>query len=136
MSPRRRLSTRLIQSAALILAGVVLLSSLLDPRPAAMVTDPLDALQPERARLAHFASHARHAVLPGSSFTVDAATARERLELWRTMLAFSSRRTPVPPWDAAASNARYVVAGGSHRPKEPELRLVVGFPGGTVWERR
>jgi hypothetical protein len=88
---------------------------------------------------AAFMEDARHAVLPGSSYTVRAADRRKEQRLFDLSLGMTPGRKAVATrYDARGrslpNDARYVVAYGNHTGGE-KLQFVVRFERGTVYER-
>ena len=87
-----------------------------------------------------FLLSARHAVLPGSTYTVRAENPDDEMSMYMFSLGLCTRRTALPtsyfgvPRPEGAK-ARYVIAYGDYTGGEQGLRFVVRFPGGTVYER-
>lgn len=86
-----------------------------------------------------FMEDARHAILPGSSYTVRAADRRKERQLFDLSIGmtpdrhavptrYDSRRRPLP------NDARYVIAYGNFTGGE-KLQFVVRFEHGTVYQR-
>jgi hypothetical protein len=87
-----------------------------------------------------FLLEARHAVLPGSTYTVRAQDLDDEMSLYMFSLALCTRRHGLPttyfkkPFDEGKS-ARFVIAYRNFTGGEPNLRFVVGFAAGAVYER-
>lgn len=86
-----------------------------------------------------FLEEARHAVLPGSSYTVRAADRATERRLFDASLALTANRVALPtrydPSGRALPNeARYVIAYRGFTGGEA-LRFVVRFDKGAVYER-
>lgn len=133
--PRRPFAYNLLRGVLVLAALVAAIAWMTDDRPGLPADHPRDSLRGVDARVARFAEQARHAVLPRSTFTVHAPTPELRLLLWRHALARTAGRIPIAPDTPEAAEARYVIALGSFKPPEPDLRFVVRFEDGSVWTR-
>lgn len=125
-----------MRTCSILVAAFAVLASVFDPRSTVIAESAIAAIDGEGEPLVLFASQARHAVLPGATYTVAATSPAAELQLWRAMLAFSARREPVLPSDPRAAETAFVISYGSTTPPSPGLRYVVAFGDGVVWERQ
>ena len=101
---------------------------------------PLDLAGGNLASQWKFMEQARHAVLPGSSYTVHAQNLRDETNFFRLSLPQTPKRDAVAPTlssrrrNPAADATRFVVVWGAP-PRDRSLRFVVRFEGGAVYER-
>jgi hypothetical protein len=101
---------------------------------------PLDSAGGNLAAQWKFMSEARHAVLPGSSYTVRSRDLHDEMNFFRLSLPLTPKREAISPTTRShrpnpeADEARFVVLWGA-APRDPNLRFVVRFEGGVVYER-
>lgn len=106
-------------------------------RPA---STPADAVDPLTAEQWGFLKQARHAILPGSTYTVRAADREVERKLFELSLGLCLERVAVPTtYDrrtgkANPNDARFVVGWNEFKGAE-QLQFVVRFPGGAIYER-
>lgn len=105
----------------------------------ASAESPFDATDPVVASQFRFLSDARHAVLPGTTYTVRAEDRAVEKRFFDLSLGLCLNKIPVRTrYDrqgrALPNNARFVVAWNDYTGGE-RLKFVVRFPGGAVYER-
>ena len=88
-----------------------------------------------------FLEEAPHSVLPGSSYTIRAATPEQEMSLFAMSLGLCTRRTPLPtsyfsqPTPEDGNRAEYVLAFRDYTGGEQGLQLVTRFRDGSVYRR-
>lgn len=102
---------------------------------------PISHVNADYAEQWRFLWEARHAVLPGRSYTVRASDRDTEMSLYMMSLGLCTKRTPMPTsyfrgnWSHVGQKAHFVLAYRGFTGNEQGLRFVVRVRNGVVYER-